>query len=386
MDEILISIIVPIYNVQDFLPKCIESILHQTYSNLQIILVDDGSTDDSGKICDKFAEFDNRILVLHKRNGGLVSARKAGLNIAKGLYTGFVDGDDYIDDNMYEKLLQNIIVTEADFVHSGFFRERLRVVEFVNELISLKDNKVKFINDYLLSVDNEVHITPSIWSKLFQTDFIKKCYYKVPDDVSMGEDLVNLILCALYGNKVSILDSAYYHYNVRNTSITHIKKDTALIDVIRLFQVIEDILKESNFYTKVKDTLLKEWLRAVISDALLQTASDDFKREYYGIGNMAQLLGKKIILFGAGKVGRDYYSQICRYSKCQIVAWIDSNYQNIHYECTEVVGKEFLKEADYDVLLIAIKDERNVSNIKESLVTEEGVDADKIIWMKPICH
>ena len=87
MDEILISIIVPIYNVQDFLPKCIESILHQTYSNLQIILVDDGSTDDSGKICDKFAEFDNRILVLHKRNGGLVSARKAGLNIAKGLYT-----------------------------------------------------------------------------------------------------------------------------------------------------------------------------------------------------------------------------------------------------------------------------------------------------------
>ena len=94
-EEILISVIVPIYNVESFLGKCIKSIQEQTYSNIEIILVDDGSTDGSEVICDEFAQTDKRIKVIHKQNGGITSARKAGVNIAQGKYIGFVDGDTY---------------------------------------------------------------------------------------------------------------------------------------------------------------------------------------------------------------------------------------------------------------------------------------------------
>ena len=101
----LISIIVPIYNVEKYIHKCIESIINQTYKNLEIILVDDGSPDNCGNICEEYAKNDSRIKVIHKENNGLSSARNAGLEICKGDYIGFVDSDDYIELNMYEVLI-----------------------------------------------------------------------------------------------------------------------------------------------------------------------------------------------------------------------------------------------------------------------------------------
>ena len=103
----LISVIVPVYNVEDYLDRCIESIINQTYKNLEIILVDDGSTDSSGKKCDEYALRDGRIKVFHKENGGVSSARNMGLDIATGDYIGFVDSDDLLEHNMYEMLLNN---------------------------------------------------------------------------------------------------------------------------------------------------------------------------------------------------------------------------------------------------------------------------------------
>lgn len=110
----LISVIVPVYNVEYYLDKCISSICKQTYTNLEIILVDDGSTDSSSVLCDKWEHKDNRIKVIHKENGGLSSARNAGIEIAKGEYVGFVDSDDFVDSNMYKCLLNNAIDNNAD--------------------------------------------------------------------------------------------------------------------------------------------------------------------------------------------------------------------------------------------------------------------------------
>lgn len=105
----LISLIVPIYNVEKYLDKCIDTIINQTYSNIEIILVDDGSTDASGEICDKWKKKDNRITVIHKLNGGLSSARNAGIDIATGKYIGFIDSDDYIDLEMIETMRKSYI-------------------------------------------------------------------------------------------------------------------------------------------------------------------------------------------------------------------------------------------------------------------------------------
>ena len=110
----LISIIVPVYNVEKYIRRCINSILNQTYQYLEIILVDDGSTDNSGLICDKYAHMDNRITVIHKKNGGLSSARNTGIDIAKGAYIGFIDSDDWIAPETYEVLYRNLVHYDAD--------------------------------------------------------------------------------------------------------------------------------------------------------------------------------------------------------------------------------------------------------------------------------
>ena len=110
----LISIIVPVYNVEKYLEKCVNSIVNQTYKNLEIILVDDGATDSSGKLCDKLAKIDNRIKVYHKENGGLSDARNYGVERATGDYIGFVDSDDYIDSEMYGKLYEAIKKENVD--------------------------------------------------------------------------------------------------------------------------------------------------------------------------------------------------------------------------------------------------------------------------------
>ena len=109
-----ISVVVPVYNVEQYLEKCVNSIINQTYKNLEIILVDDGATDKSGKLCDELAKLDNRIMVYHKKNGGLSDARNYGVERATGDYIGFVDGDDYIDAEMYEKLYEAIKKENVD--------------------------------------------------------------------------------------------------------------------------------------------------------------------------------------------------------------------------------------------------------------------------------
>ena len=113
MDK-LISIIIPVYNVSKYLDKCVKSILLQTYSNLEIILVNDGSTDGSGVLCDELKKTDKRICVIHKPNGGLSDARNAGLDIATGDYIGFVDSDDYVEPDMFQILLENAMKYDAD--------------------------------------------------------------------------------------------------------------------------------------------------------------------------------------------------------------------------------------------------------------------------------
>ena len=112
--EDLISIIIPVYKVEKYIYKCIDSVLNQTYKNLEIILVDDGSPDKCPEICEEYAKKDNRIKIIHKKNGGLSDARNAGLKVATGKYIGFVDSDDYIEKDMYQVLYNNIIKTNSD--------------------------------------------------------------------------------------------------------------------------------------------------------------------------------------------------------------------------------------------------------------------------------
>ena len=215
MKHSLISVIVPIYNVEDYLPRCIESIINQTYKNIEIILIDDGSTDNSLKICKDYAEKDKRIIVINQENKGLSSARNAGLDIHKGKYIVFIDSDDYVCDTYIEKLYNNIIETKSDISICDFYR-------FINgKIIKNSYLKTHFIvedNSKYDFLENEYYSPTNYqWTKMYKSEIFGNLRYPVGKNF---ED-VYLIVYELYkAKRISYMLEPLYYYRHRKDSIT----------------------------------------------------------------------------------------------------------------------------------------------------------------------
>lgn len=175
MDEPLISVIVPIYNVEKYLNRCIESIVNQTYKTLEIILVDDGSPDNCPQICDEWKEKDNRIKVIHKKNGGLSDARNAGLDIAQGEYIAFVDSDDWIDKEWIEILFKELIKNNCDVSISS-----TRLFKNVDETLFIRGNTKKFLTNIeaLEELINEKNIFTTACDKLYKKELIINYHFE----------------------------------------------------------------------------------------------------------------------------------------------------------------------------------------------------------------
>lgn len=213
----MISVIVPVYNVERYIRQCVESILGQTYTDLEIILVDDGSTDGSGSICDEFKLRDDRVVVIHKRNGGLSDARNAGLDIAKGAYIGFVDSDDYIEPDMYEVLYTNCERHAADLAAARFVKfdtqgEQEKCFTENIEVFSREDMLRLFIVG-----DRRYEITMSVWDRLYKRELISDLRFPVG---RCYEDIV-FSTKAIEKSKINVyIDRALYHYRLREDSIS----------------------------------------------------------------------------------------------------------------------------------------------------------------------
>lgn len=229
-----ISIIVPIYNVEKYIRRCIESILNQTYTNFELILIDDGSTDSSGVICDEYANKDNRIKVIHKENGGLSSARNAGLDIATGEYISFVDGDDYIAEDMIEKLYNSITGNNADIAVCNYkcVDENGNCLDNLNKgtpIITTVYSK----NDYFRNLACKKYYYYVIaCNKLYKKDLFKGIRYplgKLCEDNHIIDSLVEQ--CSVIS---SIKDSLYF-YVQRNGSIMSGKNTKRYLDDAEAF-------------------------------------------------------------------------------------------------------------------------------------------------------
>ena len=210
----LISIIVPVYKVEKYLDKCIESIVNQTYKNLEIILVDDGSPDNCGVMCDAWAEKDSRIKVIHKENGGLSDARNAGMEIATGKYIGFVDSDDCIAPEMYELLHGRIVADGSDIAACG--------VEMVWEdgtesrMLTRQGDCVLDTCAAMEAVIDESWLKQPVWYKLYKTDLVRDIRFPVG---KYHEDVFWTWRAVARAAKVSVFDTPCYFYLQRSSSI-----------------------------------------------------------------------------------------------------------------------------------------------------------------------
>lgn len=215
----LISIIVPVYKVEDYLEKCIESILNQTYKNIEIILVDDGSPDRCGKICDDYAIKDNRIKVIHKKNGGLSEARNYGINIASGEYILFIDSDDYIDKNMCEILIKEAKKNDSDIVICNYYNVKENDY-FINKM-SITNNKILLTNLEMMKIFflKGYSETIIVWNKLYK----KKLFYtneniRFPVG-KLHEDIFTIYKLYYIANKIVVVNKPLYYYVQRKESI-----------------------------------------------------------------------------------------------------------------------------------------------------------------------
>lgn len=214
----LISIIVPIYNIENYIEECVQSIINQSYKDLEIILVDDGSSDNSPLICDELAKKDNRIRVIHKKNGGLSSARNAGIEIAKGEYFGFVDGDDIINKDMYDYLLNIAIKEEADIVQCEYkrFTEKSEIIDenYHNEITIFSNiDAMKNLHKPGINISSIV-----IWSKIYKRELFEGIIFpkgKIHEDENIAYKLFYKANKLIYTKR-----ELYYYRNTPNSIIT----------------------------------------------------------------------------------------------------------------------------------------------------------------------
>ena len=272
MNNELISVIVPIYNVDKYLEKCINSIINQTYNNLEIILIDDGSTDNSGKICDKYKNMDNRIIVIHCDNKGLSCARNKGLDIAKGDLFSFVDSDDYIEPNMIEELKNNMDEFNSDIsiCNINYLKNQKRKIlykdVFRKDFISKEKEKFKNIQNDFSS------LTVYAWNKLYKKELFNNIRYP---EGKIYED--SYVLCDILdkANIVSYTLKPLYNYVYRSESIVNNFS-------IKHFDKIDSFNKKIEFLTKKGyDDLISEEKNRKMNCLIINLS----KMKRYGIKN-----------------------------------------------------------------------------------------------------
>lgn len=221
------SIVVPIYNVQEYIEKCIESVLSQTYKEIELILVDDGSPDNSPNICDRYAQMDSRVKVIHKENGGLVSARQAGAMIATGDYIACLDGDDWLSTDYFMKIDQVLNHKQYDIVCFGYVEvydtfEKAIKMSSVGEYSRLRIEKEIF--PLLIENDKAKYYSPSIWAKIYKRELYVKHQLAVDPRIKIGEDHACTKPCIFEAESIFVMEDCLYYYRQNNTSMTKNKQ------------------------------------------------------------------------------------------------------------------------------------------------------------------
>lgn len=238
--RVLVSVIVPIYNVENYLSKCIESIINQTLTNIEIILVNDGSTDSSGIIADNYSRNDSRVKVIHKENGGQGSARNIGIELASGEYIGFVDSDDWVDLDMYEKLYNSAIINNASITVCN--RKVLDENENIKTIVNIQEKVIENLNsnitDYIVN-DLLYNHTVVVYNKIYKREILQNnnIYFKEVKEVGSEDALFNYQVL-FYADKIVAINNTYHNQLERAGSTAREYKVGAMSRTAKLIENI----------------------------------------------------------------------------------------------------------------------------------------------------
>ncbi len=382
MEGNLLSVIVPIFNTERYLEKCIKSIQNQSYSNLEIILVDDGSLDDSGMICDEWKRKDSRIKVIHKENGGIVSARKAGVVIAKGEYVTYVDSDDWLEPEMYAELMGKAVQYHADIVSSGLKREYadsiLEEFDNIEQGFYNRNDIEQDVFPKMICTGNfyEAGINVHVYNKIFRAKILRKYQLELEDDIRMGEDAGVVYPCYLNAERIYVLRRSFYHYVLRSDSCM----GTQSVDEGDRLRLLNRYLIKCVNDTPWRELLVQQLVKYIYYLILLGIPDKSvfIDEEGYVIpyGNLKK--SDRIILYGAGKMGKAVFPLMKDEFAMRIVVWMDA-FPGDGIECINKLDK--IAPDEYDKIVIAAANYRIVKDM-EKKVLEFDVPGEKICTLK----
>lgn len=371
----MISIIVPIYNVEEFLHQCIESICHQTYDDLEIILVDDGSTDGCPDICEEYAAKDRRIRVIHKANSGPSGARKIGIAAAHGEYICCVDSDDWIDSDMLQKLMDagagaDIIIGAGYEECAGYRGGKMNTVP--EGLYATKEQREDLYGRMLMNGNFfEYGIQTSLWGKLFKRNVFERYCMEVADVIRYGEDTACIYPCILESESVYVTNLPAYHYRMRSGSIVRSAK-VSDENFRKLYQTLK-----MHFDRSVYRESLNAQLRYYMWQALLLKGYEriDSRMSLFPFGKVK--FGMRVAVYGAGLFGQVIES-FCHGSKdLSAAAWFDRRYEMYARQGLPVKSSDEVMNTDFDILVIAILNVSLAECIRKDFVSL-GLAEDRI--------
>ncbi|MFC2471104.1 glycosyltransferase [uncultured Selenomonas sp.] len=255
----LLSIIVPVYNVERYLEQCILSLVHQSYRSIEILLIDDGSSDGSSAICDEWAKKDQRIRVFHTENHGVSHARNVGLEQARGDYIGFVDSDDWIDLDMYRVMMNKIMTSSTEICAGAYVHEYESHSEYP---LRLEEEQILVRDVALVQIFGSEHpklIGWEIWDKIFSREVLDRLQFR--EDIACGEDLLFFWQAMKRVNKIAYMPLCKYHYRMRmGSAVNHGISEKTLTAMKALEEIMVSVTEEGEFVRKTIKDLYSEYM------------------------------------------------------------------------------------------------------------------------------
>ena len=287
-----LSVIVPVYNTEKYLRECVDSILAQTFTDFELILVDDGSTDGSGTICDEYAKQDERIQVIHQENGGVTRARKNGAAVSKGEYVTYVDSDDWIDPETYQDIMVHVSNYGVDVAVFAMSIEKSRPViirnyadvGFYSKEMMQKLIYPRMLFDYSINCSGMI---ASLCNKIIRRDILLNAIFGISDSCGYGEDAIAGYLCMLNASSAYICNNPYYHYRENISSISHAKASVMRARVLALDLEMRQHFSSYDMSNQIYGHIARHTVEQV-RDELIYPKEKTFSERCYTVRNFCE--------------------------------------------------------------------------------------------------
>lgn len=378
-----LSVVVTVYNLERYIEKCIDSLLLQDYKYMEIVIVDDGSTDNTSEICDKYEKKYNNIRVVHKCNEGVVKALATGIDYSEGLYITFIDGDDWVQHNCYGSLMKLLLDNDLDIITYGAIRYRNEndyyytydsFKEGIYEGTDLNDIKSNMIWD---KTKQGFQIDPSLCMKIFRKDIIETCVKNVLNiKIHYAQDAIITYPAIKEAEKLGIIHDAYYFHRRREIGVqpAYLMDSQYYYKLYLVYKYLSEIFK---FDKNILQQIEAFYQYSVKLRCLDNTQDVTIDKWLFPFDKVKK--GSNIIIYGYGKVGKTYIQQLEKLNFCNVICIVDSAYEKYQDNGGKIFPIEHIVNKRYDYIVIANASDDVKHKIKNVLMNNFNVEEKKII-------